>query len=145
MDYYGGLVMIYILYAVIGFGILGTFLMMTKERTYEFGILNSIGMKRSQIQFTVALEIIMLTFLGVLVGLVVSTPLVTYFFYNPIYFSGEYAAAFESFGYEAILPFSMDPVIFYNQAIVVLLISLFLGFYPMMYIKRLKIIKALKE
>lgn len=145
MDYYGGLMMIYILYAVIGFGILGTFLMMTKERTYEFGILNSIGMKRSKIMITVALEIIFLTFVGVAVGLVVSTPLVIYFYFNPIYFTGDYAAAFESFGYEAILPFSMDPVIFYNQAIVVLLISLLLGLYPMMYIKQLKIIKALKE
>lgn len=145
MDYYGGLMMIYILYAVIGFGILGTFLMMTKERTYEFGILNSIGMKRSKIMITVALEIIFLSFVGVVVGLLVSTPLVIYFYFNPIYFTGDYAKAFESFGYEAILPFSMDPVIFYNQAIVVLLISLLLGFYPMMYIKRLKIIKALKE
>ena len=145
MDYYGGLMMIYILYAVIGFGILGTFLMMTKERTYEFGILNAIGMKRSKIMITVALEIVFLTFVGVVVGLTVSTPLVTYFYFNPIYFTGDYARAFESFGYEAILPFSMDPVIFYNQAIVVLLISLLLGLYPMMYIKRLKIIKALKE
>ncbi len=145
MDYYGGLMMIYILYAVIGFGILGTFLMMTKERTYEFGILNSIGMRKSKIMITVALEIIFLTFVGVAVGLVVSTPLIIYFYFNPIYFTGDYAVAFESFGYEAILPFSMDPVIFYNQAIVVLLISLLLGFYPMMYIKRLKIIKALKE
>ena len=145
MDYYGGLMMIYILYAVIGFGILGTFLMMTKERTYEFGILNAIGMKRSKIMITVALEIVFLTFVGVVVGLMVSTPLVTYFYFNPIYFTGDYARAFESFGYEAILPFSMDPVIFYNQAIVVLLISLLLGLYPMMYIKRLKIIKALKE
>lgn len=145
MDYYGGLMMIYILYAVIGFGILGTFLMMTKERTYEFGILNSIGMKRSKIQITVALEIIFLTFVGVAIGLLASSPLVTYFYFNPIYFTGDYAKAFESFGYEAILPFSMDPVIFYNQAIVVLVISLLLGIYPMMYIQRLKIIKALKE
>ncbi len=145
MDYYGGLVMIYILYAVIGFGILGTFLMMTKERTYEFGILNAIGMKRMLIQATVATEILFLTFLGVSIGLLVSAPLVTYFYFNPIYFTGDYAKAFESFGYEAILPFSIDPVVFYNQAIVVLVMSLLLGMYPMMYIKRLRIIKALKE
>lgn len=145
MDYYGGLIMIYILYAVIGFGILGTFLMMTKERTYEFGILNSIGMKRSQMQLTVALEIIFLTFMGVIIGLVMGTPIILYFYFNPIQFSGDYAAAMESFGYEAILPFSIDPVIFFNQAIVVLLIALFLGIYPMLFIKRLKIIKALKE
>lgn len=145
MDYYGGLVMIYILYAVIGFGILGTFLMMTKERTYEFGILSSIGMRKSKIQVTVAFEIVMLTFLGVLIGLCMSAPIVIYFFYNPIQFTGDYAAAFENFGYEAIMPFSKDPVVFYNQGVVVLIISLFLGIYPMLYIKNLQIIKALKE
>ncbi|MFZ9045911.1 MAG: ABC transporter permease [Cyclobacteriaceae bacterium] len=145
LDYYGGLVMIYILYAVIGFGILGTFLMMTKERTYEFGILTSIGMKKSKIQITVALEIIMLTFLGVFIGLILGTPIIVYFFMNPIRFSGEMAVAMESFGYEAILPFSIDPVVFYSQGVVVLFIALFLGLYPMLYIKQLKIIKALRE
>jgi ABC-type lipoprotein release transport system permease subunit len=145
MDYIGGLVMIYILYAIIGFGIFGTFLMMTKERTYEFGILTSIGMKKPRIQIMVALEIIMLSFLGVGIGLLVSLPIVIYYFFNPIVFSGDAAAAFENFGYEAILPFSMDPVIFYNQGIVVLIISLLLGIYPMLFIKNLKIIKALKE
>lgn len=145
LDYYGGLIMIYILYAVIGFGILGTFLMMTKERTYEFGIMASIGMKKSKIQQVVAIEILMLTFLGVFLGLIICLPLLVYFFHNPIRFSGDYAAAFENFGYEPILPFSLDPVVFYNQGIVVLIISLFLGIYPMLYIKNLKIIKALRE
>ncbi|MCP4457844.1 MAG: ABC transporter permease [Cytophagales bacterium] len=145
MDYYGGLIMIYILYAVIGFGILGTFLMMTKERTYEFGILVSIGMKKLKIQFMVALEILMLTFFGVLLGLVASFPLTFYFFNNPIEFTGDAAKAYENFGYEAIIPFSLDPVIFYSQGVVILIISLFLGIYPMLAIQHLKIIKALKE
>ena len=145
LDYYGGLIMIYILYAVIGFGILGTFLMMTKERTYEFGILVSIGMKKLKIQFMVALEILMLTFFGVLLGLIASLPLTLYFFNNPIEFTGDAAKAYESFGYEAIIPFSLDPVIFYSQGIVILIISLFLGIYPMLAIQKLKIIKALKE
>jgi len=145
MDYYGGLIMIYILYAVIGFGILGTFLMMTKERTYEFGILISIGMKKLKIQFMVAIEIFMLTFFGVFIGLVVSFPLTFYFFKNPIVFTGDAAKAYENFGYEAIIPFSLDPVIFYSQGIVILVISLFLGIYPMLAIRHLKIIKALKE
>jgi len=145
MDYYGGLIMIYILYAVIGFGILGTFLMMTKERTYEFGILVSIGMKKLKIQFMVALEILMLTFLGVLLGLVASFPLTFYFFKNPIEFTGDAAKAYENFGYEAIIAFSLDPVIFYSQGIVILVISLLLGIYPMLAIQHLKIIKALKE
>ncbi len=145
LDYYGGLIMIYILYVVIGFGIFGTFLMMTKERTYEFGILVSIGMKKRQIQYMVALEILALAFFGVMLGLAASFPLTVYFFNNPIEFTGEAAKAYESFGYEPIIPFSLDPVVFYSQGIAILLISAFLGIYPMLAIKQLKIIKALKE
>ncbi len=145
LDYYGGLVMVYVLYGVIGFGIFGTFLMMTKERTYEFGILNSIGMKKSRIQGMVAIEILLLTFLGVVLGLLAASPVVVYFWANPILLTGETAAAMEKFGYEAIMPFALDPKVFYDQGLSILLIALFLGIYPMLAIKQLKIIKALKE
>src|SRR5690606_34971343 len=64
LDYYGGLIMIFILYLVIAFGIFGTFMMMAKERTYEFGVLVAIGMRKIKLQLMVILEILILTFLG---------------------------------------------------------------------------------
>ena len=145
LDYYGGLVMVYVLYGVIGFGIFGTFLMMTKERTYEFGILNAIGMKKRRIQAMVTIEILLLTFLGVVLGLLAASPVVVYFWANPVLLTGETAAAMEKFGYEAIMPFALDPKVFYDQGLSILLIALFLGVYPMLAIQHLKIIKALKE
>ncbi len=145
LDYYGGLIMVYILYAVIGFGIFGTFLMMTKERTYEFGVMISIGMKKLKIQTMVAFEILMLTFLGVTVGLLAATPLTLYFHLNPIEFSGEAAQAYENFGYEPIIPFALESSVYINQGIAILLIAIFLGIYPMIAIKSLNITKALKE
>lgn len=145
LDYYGGMVMILILYAVIGFGIFGTFIMMAKERTYEFGILVSIGMKKLKIMWMVLIELVMLTFFGVFLGLVVSIPLLLYMFQNPIQIVGDAAKTYEKFGVEPILPFSLDPVVFYRQGIIVLLITLFLCIYPMIAIGKLKIIKALKE
>ncbi|MFY0686837.1 MAG: ABC transporter permease [Cyclobacteriaceae bacterium] len=145
LDYYGGLIMIYILYAVIGFGIFGTFIMMAKERTYEFGILVSIGMKKVKIMWMVFIELLMLTFFGVLLGLMISSPLIIYMFNNPIRVTGEMAAAYEKFGMEPILPFSMDPTVFYSQGFVIFIITLLLSIYPMLAIGQLKIIKALKE
>ena len=145
LDYYGGLIMIGILYLIIGFGIFGTFLMMTKERTYEFGILTAIGMKKPRVQLMVALEIFFLTFFGVVLGLIASAPIVGYFYANPIRITGDAAKAFENFGYEAIIPFSIDPVVFYYQGIIVFVMALLLGAYPILYIKRLQTIKALKE
>ncbi|MGE0772602.1 MAG: ABC transporter permease [Cyclobacteriaceae bacterium] len=145
LDYYGGLVMIMILYAVIAFGIFGTFLMMTKERNYEFGILTAVGMKKFKIQWMVFIEIIMLTALGVLAGVLVGMPLLTYFYYNPIYLSGEIAKVYENFGFEAIIPFSLQPSIFVRQGVIVLTIAMLLGAYPMYAIQSLKTVKALRE
>ena len=54
LDKRSNLIMIVVLYVVIGFGIFGTFLMMTKERTYEFGILIAVGMRKLKIQLMVA-------------------------------------------------------------------------------------------
>jgi len=145
LDYYGGLIMIYILYAVIAFGIFGTFIMMTKERTYEFGILVSIGMKKRKIQAMVAIEVFLLSLFGVLLGVVASFPLNLYFYLNPIRLTGNLAEAYEKFGFEPVMPFSMDPVIYYDQGLVILFIALVLGVYPMLSIMRLNSVKALKE
>ena len=145
LDYYGGWIILIILYVVIGFGIFGTFLMMIKERTYELGILNAIGMNKYRIQIMVAIEIFLLISIGILMGLLMATPIILYFWSNPILLSGDAALAMEKFGYEPIIPFALNLKIFYNQGISVFVIALFLTIYPMLAIKQLKIIKALNE
>lgn len=145
LDYIGGLVMLFILYGVIAFGIFGTFLMMTNERTYEFGIMLAVGMKRYKLQLIIFLEILMLAFLGTLVGSISSLPVIFYFNINPIVFTGEYAEIFEKFGYEPILPFSTDPTIFLQQAKVIFIISLALASYPLWKIYQLKVVTAMRE
>jgi len=145
LDYYSGFIMIFILYAVIAFGIFGTFLMMTKERTYEFGILTAIGMKKFKIVSMVALEIVMLALLGVGSGGLLSFPIILYLYYNPIYLTGDIAEAYKNFGFEAIIPFSLDPTIYLNQGMIILFIAIVLGIYPLYAIQSLRIVKALKE
>ena len=145
LDYVSGMIMLYILYAVIGFGIFGTFLMMTNERRYEFGILISIGMKRLRLQSVMIIEIIMMGFLGVLAGVVMSSPLIFYFNQNPILMTGAYADIYEQFGMEPVLPFSIDAVIFYRQAIVVFVMALIIGIYPVFNIQKLDPATAIRE
>ncbi|MGK7397897.1 MAG: ABC transporter permease [Candidatus Cyclobacteriaceae bacterium M3_2C_046] len=145
LDYVSGVILLYILYAVIGFGIFGTFLMMTNERVYEFGILLSIGMKRFRLQAVMFLEIIFMGLLGVLAGVLISFPILLYFFNNPVQMGGEYAELYEQFGMEPILPFSLDPVIFLRQAIVVLIMSLLIGIYPMVKIYKLDPARAIRN
>ena len=144
LDYVGGLIMRYILYAVIAFGIFGTFLMMVNERKYEFGIMMAIGMKRYRLQVIVFLETIMIALTGTVVGVLLSLPIIIYFFFNPIYFTGEYAELFEKFGVEPILPFSVEPEVFTGQVEVILIITLILALYPLWAILRLKINQAIR-
>ena len=116
LDNISVIIMLLMLYAVIGFGMLGTFLMMTAERMYEFGVVLAIGMRKWKLQFVVFLEITILSMLGVAVGVLISLPLIIYFYQNPIALPGVYGDSFEKFGIEPVYVFSIDPVVFYSQA-----------------------------
>ncbi len=144
LDYVGGLIMRYILYTVIAFGIFGTFLMMVNERKYEFGIMMAVGMHRYSLQIVVFMETILIAITGTIMGILVSLPLIVYFYFNPIYFTGEYATMFESYGMEPIMPFSMDSEIFTGQGTAVLIIASILALYPLFAIFRLKINQAIR-
>lgn len=145
IDNLSGQVMIWILYAVIGFGMFGTFLMMTAERMYEFGVMMAVGMKRLVMQYIIMLEMIMMTGFGVIVGIAVSLPFLTYYYHHPVFFSGNSAKAMESFGVEAAYFFSIDPIIFYNQAWVIFFMALILSFYPIYVIYKLDPVEAMRE
>jgi putative ABC transport system permease protein len=145
IDNVSGKVMLWVLYGVIGFGMFGTFMMMTQERMYEFGVMMSIGMKRPIMQLVIFLEMLLMSFLAVLVGVGISLPILTYYYHNPVYFMGESADAFEQFNMEAAYFFSLEPSLFYNQAYVVFFMALIFGFYPLLVILRLKPVKAMRE
>ncbi len=143
-DNAGGLIMITILYMVIAFGIFGTVLMMTNERKKEFSMMVSIGMQKWKLIWVVALELIILSFIGVLAGILISLPVMLYFYYNPIKFYGDVVEIMKDFNFEPVLPVSMDPHIFITQGIVIFLISLFALYYPIIKISKLNIVKGLK-
>lgn len=140
-----GLIMIFILYIVVGFGILGTVLMMITERTYEFGVMISVGTPRLVITLMLGIEILLIALVGTAVGIVVSIPIAWYFNVNPIQFSGDIAAVYQSYGLEAVLQFSMDPVVFYSQAITVFIITLVFSLLPLIKASRLNPVEAMRS
>ncbi len=144
-DNAGGLIMIAILYMVIAFGILGTVLMMTNERIREFSMMISIGMQKWKLILIVVFELIFLTFLGIISGIIISLPLMIYFFHNPIRFTGEAVEAMKDFNFEPVMPMSLDIQIFVVQAIVILIISLVSMYYPILKILKLNVVKGLKS
>ncbi len=134
-----------ILYLIIGFGLFGTVLMMTAERKYEFGMLIAIGMKKSKLQLILFGETVLITFFGVLLGILLSLPLVLYLKEKPIRFGGELAKAYEQFGFEALFPTNVDQNIFITQSLIVLGMAVLIGTYPLWHIHSLDPVNAMKK
>ena len=134
-----------ILYLIIGFGLFGTLLMMTVERTHEFGMLIAIGMKKSKLKIILLGETLMITLLGVVLGMLLSLPSVFYLQEKPIRFSGEIAKAYEQFGFEAIFPAEFNLVIFFNQSLIILCMALLIGLYPLWFVNSLNPVNAMKK
>jgi ABC-type lipoprotein release transport system permease subunit len=145
VDNAGGLIMVGILYMVIAFGIFGTIMMMTAEREKEFGILNSIGMKKLKMIQVSVMESFMVSFIGVIAGVLFSIPITHYYKSNPIVLSGDSAKAWVSLGIEPIMTFSIDPTIYLSQSIIVFIIALICAFYPLFFISKLNVVSAMRK
>ena len=143
-DNAGGIVMLAILYIIVAFGILGTILMMTMERRKEFAIMVSVGMRREKLSVVVITETILIGLLGVIIGILVSVPFLNYLHLNPIPMTGEMANMMNEFNIEPVIPFAVDSFVFTNQGIAVLIITLLVAIYPLAFVNRFKILKAMR-
>lgn len=143
-DMAGSKVMMLILYMVIAFGLFGTILTMMIERQREFGMLISLGMKRTRLAIVCFLESIFISFTGVIAGIVVALPIVTWFHLHPVPMGGEMADAYLDYGFEPVMQFSADPHVFTNQAIIVLILSIIIGLYPIYRVIRLNVTEVRK-
>jgi ABC-type lipoprotein release transport system permease subunit len=130
-----------ILYLIVGFGILGTVIMMTNERLREFSVMISLGMSRMRLAAVVSVELLIKSLIGATAAILVTLPMAYWFSKYPIRLSGEVASALEQFGMEPILPFAEEPSIFINQVITILVISLITLVYPVRKILKMKLSK----
>lgn len=143
-DMAGTMIMMMILYIVIAFGLFGTVLTMMIERQREFGMLISLGMKRSRLAAICFMESVFISAVGVIAGIIIAIPIVAYYYHNPIPLSGELADTMLDYGFEPVISFSADPVIFLNQARIVLILSFAVGLYPIYKVFKLDIMDVKK-
>jgi ABC-type lipoprotein release transport system permease subunit len=144
-DDVGGKIMLSILYMVIGFGMFGTIMMMTMERRKEFSIMIAIGMQKFKLFIIVLYETIMIGIVALIISLIITYPILLYYFYNPIPLEGELAQAMEMFGAEPIMPFSLDAEIFINQILAVIVIAFVASIYPLIKILRFNVLKGMRS
>jgi len=133
-----------ILYIVIGFGIFGTIMMMMVERKREMGVMIAVGMQRYKLAIILFFETIYIGLIGVLAGFIISVPVITYFYNNPIPITGDAGKTFTDMGIEPLFYFSWLPSVFYNQVITVFVITAFIALYPMITAGKMKIHLALR-
>lgn len=144
-DRAGAVIMKAIIYIVIGFGILGTIIMMMSERRKELAIMVAVGMKRGIIIKTIFFETLYIGLLGVVIGFIFSTPVMIWLVHNPIPLPKSMAEVYETFGMEAKLFFSLYYPVFLNQILTVFAISIAVFLYPLVTIARFNLIKTLRS
>lgn len=144
-DNAGGVLMLGILYIIIGFGIFGTVLMMVAERRREFGVMVAIGMHKTKLTIIVAIEMVFMAFLGLLGGAIASSPIMAYYYLNPIQLTGEMATMMEQFGIEAVMPLAFEWSVYSNQIGTVAIIVMIASAYPLFQILKLNLIRSLRS
>ncbi|RZT96364.1 ABC-type lipoprotein release transport system permease subunit [Ancylomarina subtilis] len=144
-DNASGKIMLGILYMIIAFGIMGTIMMMTIERMREFGVMVALGMQKFKLGWVVWLETLLMGFMGIVLGSVLSMPVIYHYYLNPIRLTGDAAASIETFGVEPIMPFAWESSFYFNQALVVLVITLITALYPFFKVIKLEPVTALKQ
>lgn len=144
-DNVGGIIMLAILYLIVAFGILGTVLMMTMERRKEFAIMVAVGMHRSKLAVVVCIETMFIGIMGIVAGVIASLPMLKYLHHNPIPLTGETAEIMLEYNIEPVMPFSLELFIFTNQGITILILAFLAALYPIVFVNRFKILKAMRS
>ncbi|MGR3812234.1 ABC transporter permease [Jiulongibacter sp. NS-SX5] len=143
-DRASGKIMLYVLYMIIGFVIYGTLLMMISERTREFSMLVAIGMKNKFLSFTLMVECLIMTFIGALLGSLLTIPITNYLKNSPVPLDGGAGSAYEQVGFEPVISAVTDPAIIATQTWTVALMSIVLSLYPMLKLLKLKPLDGLR-
>ncbi|KJY79771.1 ABC transporter permease [Vibrio nigripulchritudo] len=144
MDKAGGIFMMLVLYGVVGFGLFATILMITLERQREFGVMLATGLLRSRLLTLIGIESVLIGLLGSVMGMILATPVLVYFHFNPIELTGETATLMLEAGMEPVLPFALSGTLYLNQAMIVLGLLLLCLIYPLIRVYKLNLVSALK-
>ena len=141
----GGVIMEFLLYLIVGFGVFGTVLMMISERKHEFAVMIALGMRRFRLICYFGTELAYICIIGLLVGLAFSISLVLYIHLHPIPLTGELASTYSAFGFEPDIMIAWQSDYIIQQVINVIFIVILALIYPVYSIFKINIPNALRR
>ena len=118
--------------------------MMIAERKREMGVMIAIGMKKTKLAIIITIEMVFISMLGVIFGILASSPIIIIGHLYPIRVKGDIAEMLANYGMEPVMPFAWFDTYILNQALTVFIIVLVIMIYPIIKIARMKVIDALR-
>lgn len=138
-------IVLFILYILIGFGILGTVMMMLHERNYEFSILKAVGMTSVQLFWMMFFEILFMGIIGLISGSLIALPVLWYLVHFPIELGQQIAEAYAQFNIEPLIKASIEKDIFVEQSFIIFLMVLAISFFPYLKIHQLNPAQGMRQ
>ncbi len=143
-DNVSGIFFLGILIIIVAFGILNTILMSVTERFKEFGVELAIGMPQLSLVKLVYVETLFITILGLIAGNIFGYFINLYIVHNPIILGGDLTRIYEEYGFLPRLESSLQPGIFFNISLSVLIISFCSSLYPAYKVYKLEPLKGIR-
>ncbi|HEC84162.1 MAG TPA: ABC transporter permease [Thioploca sp.] len=129
---------------IVTFSILNTFLMAVLERTREFGVMLALGTKAMFIGKLVMLESLLLTLVGLGIGLAIGTAVTLYFYVHGFSYPGMEEIGAQFGLTESVTP-QMSVLAFTLGPAMILLFTMVASLYPALRIRMLKPVDAMKS
>ncbi|HQO77826.1 MAG TPA: FtsX-like permease family protein [Thermodesulfobacteriota bacterium] len=142
IDLVSGIIMYLLLVFVVAFSILNTFLMAIFERTREFGVMMAIGVSPNRLARLLFLEAILMTALGVLIGIIGGSLLTWYFQIHGITLEGvaeiarQYGLSSTMYPRLTLVTASVGPA-------AVMVITCLSALYPTLKVRKLRPVEAM--
>lgn len=140
-----GLAVNFILYLLVGSGILGTVIMLVNERRYEFGMMIALGMRRGRLALTLFCELLLIMGMGSAAAVALVWPIIHHFSRHAIPLKGNSAELIKEYITNPEFTCYTGGDLFAEQILVVLLISGLIILYPTFTLFRLKVNQVLKQ
>jgi ABC-type lipoprotein release transport system permease subunit len=119
-----------ILVVVVAFGILNTLLMSVLERQRELGVLLALGLAPPKLFGLVYVESLLLSGLGIAIGLALSLPTILYMQAHPIQLTGAAADASALFGFDPVIVWKLEWINPLASAAVITAVAVLAALYP---------------